>query len=87
MKFKSECCRKRRSKRGIKNEKLEKGKAVVRCEDSIVNLSLSDSDINKRRRVILRKAKRTWEVGKKLGLSVRGHKEEVIEEIRRLEGQ
>ncbi|PPS15502.1 hypothetical protein GOBAR_AA05079 [Gossypium barbadense] len=39
------------------------------------------------RRVILREAKRTWEVGKKLGLCVRGDEEEVIEEIGRLEGQ
>ncbi|KAH1047052.1 hypothetical protein J1N35_037836 [Gossypium stocksii] len=33
-----------------RKEKLEKGKAVARCEDSIVNFSLSDSDINNRRR-------------------------------------
>ncbi|TYH95086.1 hypothetical protein ES332_A12G083300v1 [Gossypium tomentosum] len=70
-----------------RKEKLEKGKAVARCEDSTVNLSLSDSDINNRRRVILREAKRTWKVGKKVGLSVRGNEEEVIEEIGRLEGQ
>ncbi|PPR80778.1 hypothetical protein GOBAR_AA39934 [Gossypium barbadense] len=67
-----------------RKEKLEKGKAVARCEDSIVNLSLSDSDINNRHRVIFREAKRTWEVGNKVGLSVRGDEEEVIEEIGRL---
>ncbi|KAK5793721.1 hypothetical protein PVK06_034875 [Gossypium arboreum] len=60
---------------------------ITRCEESMTNLLLSDSDINNRRRVILREAKRTWEVGKKLGLSVRGDKEEVINEIRILEGQ
>ncbi|KAG8497544.1 hypothetical protein CXB51_008889 [Gossypium anomalum] len=67
-----------------RKEKLEKGKAVARCEDSTVNLSLSDSDINNRRRVIFREAKRTWEVEKEVGLSVRGDEEEVIEEIGRL---
>ncbi|KAG8473214.1 hypothetical protein CXB51_035176 [Gossypium anomalum] len=68
-----------------RKERIRKGKMITRGEDPIVNLSLSDSDINNRRRVILREAKKTWEVGKKLGLSVRGDEEEVVEEIRRLE--
>ncbi|KAG8497351.1 hypothetical protein CXB51_008604 [Gossypium anomalum] len=44
-------------------------------------------DISNRRRVILREAKKTWEVGKMLRLSVRGDEEEIIDEISRLEGQ
>lgn len=51
-----------------------------------MNLSLSDSDISNRRKVILREAKQTWEVGKKLGLSVSGEEREVIEENMRLKG-
>ncbi|TYH93990.1 hypothetical protein ES332_A12G011100v1 [Gossypium tomentosum] len=72
---------------GVLKEKIAKGKEITRCEESMVNLSLSDSDISNRRRVILREAKKTWEVGKMLGLSVRGDEEEVIDEIRKLEGQ
>lgn len=53
----------------------------------MVNLSLSDSDLSNRKNVILREAKQTWEVGKKLGLKVQGHEEDVIEEIMRLKGQ
>ncbi|TYJ47335.1 hypothetical protein E1A91_A02G182300v1 [Gossypium mustelinum] len=35
-------------------------------------------------KAVAREAKRTWEVGNKVGLSVRGDEEEVIEEIGRL---
>ncbi|PPS02403.1 hypothetical protein GOBAR_AA18256 [Gossypium barbadense] len=70
-----------------RNEKLEKGKAITRFEETIANISLSDSDISNCRRVTLREAKRTWEVGKKLGFSMRGDEEEEIDEIRRLKGQ
>lgn len=55
----------------------EKGKTTTKEEERPANLSLSDSDI----------AKKTWEVGKKLGLSVRGDEEAVIEEICRVEGR
>ncbi|KAK5840754.1 hypothetical protein PVK06_009657 [Gossypium arboreum] len=70
-----------------RNEKIAKGKEKTRCEDLTVNLSLSDSDISNCRRVILREAKKTWEVEKMLGLSVRGDEEEIIDEITRLERQ
>ncbi|TYI24394.1 hypothetical protein ES332_A06G230900v1 [Gossypium tomentosum] len=70
-----------------RKEKIAKGKENTRCEDLTVNLSLSDSDISNRKRVILREAKKTWEVGKMLGLSVRGDEKEIIDEISRLEGQ
>lgn len=70
-----------------RKEKIAKGKENTRCEDLTVNLSLSDSDISNRKRVILREAKRTWEVGKMLRLSVRGDEKEIIDEISRLEGQ
>ncbi|KAK5786932.1 hypothetical protein PVK06_041582 [Gossypium arboreum] len=67
-----------------RKERIEKGKAITRGEDPTANLSLSDSDINNRRRVILKEAKKTWEVGKKLGLSET--KMEMIskEEVRKL---
>ncbi|PPS03258.1 hypothetical protein GOBAR_AA17405 [Gossypium barbadense] len=40
-----------------------------------------------RRKVILREAKKTWEVGKRLGFSVHGDEEMIIEEIMRIEGK
>lgn len=64
-----------------------KGKGDSGIDESITNLSLSDSDINNRRKVILREAKKTWEVGKKLGFSVLVDNEIVIEEIMRIKGQ
>ncbi|TYH46461.1 hypothetical protein ES332_D11G337100v1 [Gossypium tomentosum] len=41
----------------------EKGNEVFRNDESIANLSLSDSDISNRRKVILKEAQKTWEVG------------------------
>ncbi|KAG8495881.1 hypothetical protein CXB51_007510 [Gossypium anomalum] len=41
----------------------EKGKEVFRNDESIANLSLLDSDISNRRKVILKEAHKTWEVG------------------------
>ncbi|KAH1114713.1 hypothetical protein J1N35_008091 [Gossypium stocksii] len=58
-----------------------------RCEEKIVNLSLSDSDFSNRRKVILREAKQTWEVGKKLGLIAWGDEREVLEDLMSLEEQ
>ncbi|PPR92572.1 hypothetical protein GOBAR_AA28098 [Gossypium barbadense] len=42
-------------------------------------------DISNRRKVILREAKQTWELGKKLGLSVRGDERDVMEDTMQLE--
>ncbi|KAK5838879.1 hypothetical protein PVK06_007625 [Gossypium arboreum] len=42
----------------------EKGKEVFRNDESIANLSLSDSDISNKRKFILKKVQKTWEVGK-----------------------
>ncbi|MBA0749841.1 hypothetical protein Gogos_003720 [Gossypium gossypioides] len=42
-------------------------------------------DINNRKRVILREARKAWEIGKKLEFSVRGDDREVVEDIMRLE--
>lgn len=64
-----------------------KGKGDSRIDDSIANLSLPDSDISNRRKVILKEAKKTWEVGKRLGFSVQGDEEMVIEELMRVEGK
>ncbi|KAH1047420.1 hypothetical protein J1N35_038204 [Gossypium stocksii] len=64
-----------------------KGKGDSRNDESIANLSLSDSNISNIRKVILKETKKTWKVGKKLGFSVQGDKEIVIEEIMRIEGQ
>ncbi|KAK5834396.1 hypothetical protein PVK06_018274 [Gossypium arboreum] len=50
----------------------QKGKGILDTEHADVNASLSDLDINKRKRLILRDARNAWEVGKKLGFSVRG---------------
>ncbi|PPR87864.1 hypothetical protein GOBAR_AA32825 [Gossypium barbadense] len=50
------------SKEKQKRDKIrrkEKDKGVPRCDEKIVNLSLSDSDISNRRKVILRDAKQT----------------------------
>ncbi|KAK8317082.1 hypothetical protein V6Z11_A13G083800 [Gossypium hirsutum] len=56
-----------------RDQSKRKGKSneELRREDKVMNLSLSDSDISNRRKVILRKAKQTWEIGKKLGLSMK----------------
>ncbi|KAK5771081.1 hypothetical protein PVK06_047256 [Gossypium arboreum] len=72
-----------------RDQSKRKGKSneELRREDKVMNLSLSDSDISNRRNVILRKAKQTWEIGKKLGLSVRGDERDLIEDIMRLEEQ
>ncbi|PPR84772.1 hypothetical protein GOBAR_AA35943 [Gossypium barbadense] len=70
-----------RSKRKVKSTE------ELRREDTVVNLSFSDSDISNRRKVILSEAKQTWEIGKKLGLSVRGDERVIIEDIMRLEEQ
>lgn len=56
----------------------------MRIDDSIVNLSLSGSDISNRKRVLRRVVKKTWEVGKRLGFSVQGNEEIIIEEIMRI---
>ncbi|KAH1083863.1 hypothetical protein J1N35_023624 [Gossypium stocksii] len=65
----------------------EKGRESRKEDERIVNLSLSDSDISNRMRVILREANNTWAIGKKLGFSVHGDEEDVIEEIMRAEMQ
>ncbi|KAL1180919.1 hypothetical protein V6Z11_A02G011100 [Gossypium hirsutum] len=69
------------------SRRKDKSSIASVSEDKVVNLSLSDSDLSNRKNVILREAKQTWEVGKKLGLKVQGHEEDVIEEIMRLKGQ
>ncbi|KAH1097982.1 hypothetical protein J1N35_014903 [Gossypium stocksii] len=61
-----------------------KGKGDSRNDESIANLSLSDSDISNRRNVILKEVKKAWEVGEKLGFSVQGDEGLVIEELMRL---
>lgn len=64
-----------------------KGRVEARSVEKIVNLSLSDLKISNRRKVILGEPKRTREVVKKLGLSMRGDERDVIEETLRLEGE
>ncbi|KAG8493412.1 hypothetical protein CXB51_010807 [Gossypium anomalum] len=44
----------------------QKGKGTVCKDEVVVNASLSDSDINNRKRVILREARNSWEVEKNL---------------------
>ncbi|KAH1064455.1 hypothetical protein J1N35_029442 [Gossypium stocksii] len=63
----------------------QKGKGIVCREEVVVNASISDSDIINRKRVILKEARNAWEVGKKLGLNVRGDEREVVDEIMKLE--
>ncbi|KAB2068919.1 hypothetical protein ES319_A08G063200v1 [Gossypium barbadense] len=70
-----------------RSRRKEKVKVVSDCDGKIVNFSLSDSDISNRRKVILREAKQTWEVGKKLGLRAGGDEREVLEDIMSLEEQ
>ncbi|KAH1047061.1 hypothetical protein J1N35_037845 [Gossypium stocksii] len=56
----------------------KKAKELCKEDERIVNLSLSDSDISNRMRVILREANNTWALRKKLGFSVHGNEEEVL---------
>ncbi|MBA0620938.1 hypothetical protein Godav_006603 [Gossypium davidsonii] len=53
----------------------EKGKEDSRFDKSIANLLLPYSDINNRRKVILKEAKKPCEVGKKFSFSVQGDEE------------
>ncbi|MBA0866546.1 hypothetical protein Goshw_022132, partial [Gossypium schwendimanii] len=64
----------------------QKGKGISDREHAYVNASLSNLDISNRKRLILKDARNAWEVRKKLGFSVRGDEQEVIDEIMRLEG-
>ncbi|KAH1130482.1 hypothetical protein J1N35_001860 [Gossypium stocksii] len=65
----------------------ERGKEVCKYNERIVNLSLSDSDLSNRMKVILRETKNTWAIGKKLGLIARSDEADVIEDIMRAECQ
>ncbi|KAK5818957.1 hypothetical protein PVK06_023911 [Gossypium arboreum] len=65
----------------------EKAKESRKEDERIVNVSLSDSDISNRMRVILREANNTQAIEKKLGFSVHGNEEDVIKEIMRAEMQ
>lgn len=51
----------------------------------MVNLLLSDLDFNNKAKVIIREAKNTWEVGKKIGFDIQGDERRVIEDITHLE--
>ncbi|MBA0693253.1 hypothetical protein Goari_010747 [Gossypium aridum] len=64
----------------------QKGKGISDREHADVNASLWNLDIGNRKRLILRDARNAWEVRKKLGFSVRGNEQEVVDEIMRLEG-
>ncbi|MBA0867025.1 hypothetical protein Goshw_026562, partial [Gossypium schwendimanii] len=68
------------------NEHASKGKGILDREEAVVNASLSDSDISNRKKLILGEAKKAWEVGKRLGFSIRGDVREVVDEIMMLEG-
>lgn len=45
--------------------KKQRGKENVDRKDEIVNVSLLDSNISNKKRVILREARKAWEIGKK----------------------
>ncbi|PPS03860.1 hypothetical protein GOBAR_AA16803 [Gossypium barbadense] len=75
--------RKKRDRAKLK----EKGREYRKRDEKIVNLSLSNSDISNIMRVILREANNTWALRKKLGFSVHGDEEDLIEEIMRAEIQ
>ncbi|KAG8491579.1 hypothetical protein CXB51_014853 [Gossypium anomalum] len=77
----------RKIQRRDRNRRKGKSNAEPGSEEKVVNLSLSDSDLSNKRKVILREAKQTWEVGKKLGLRVQGEERDVTEKIMRLEEQ
>lgn len=66
--------------------KKQRGKDLGEQENVVVNASLSDSDISNRKRAILKQATKAWEVGKMLGLSIKGDERKVVEELIRLEG-
>ncbi|MBA0693215.1 hypothetical protein Goari_010714 [Gossypium aridum] len=62
----------------------QKGKENSGREETVANTSLSDSNISNRKRLILREARNAWEVGKKLGFSIKGDEREVFDEIMRI---
>lgn len=65
--------------------KKKRGKEADSIDERIVNLSLPDSDISNRGRVIFRETKNTWEIEKKLRLRIRGDEGGVIEYLVRME--
>ncbi|TYH14228.1 hypothetical protein ES288_A06G203600v1 [Gossypium darwinii] len=62
---------KEKQKRDKAVKKL-KGKRDPTAVENIVNLLLSGFDISNRRKVTLKEAMETWEVGKRLGFNVQG---------------
>lgn len=52
-------------KKRDRNLKKDRRKEVDLIDERVVNLSLFDSDISNRGRVILREVKNTWAIGKK----------------------
>ncbi|PPR85884.1 hypothetical protein GOBAR_AA34806 [Gossypium barbadense] len=64
----------------------EKGKGISDREEAVVNASLFYSNISNRKNLILREAKKAWEVKKRLGFSIRGDGRELVDEVMRLEG-
>ncbi|KAH1063211.1 hypothetical protein J1N35_028198 [Gossypium stocksii] len=65
----------------------EKGREQRKVNERVQYLSLSDSDLSNRMKVLRREAINTWAIGKKLGLSVQGDEEDVIKDIIRAELQ
>ncbi|KAH1063207.1 hypothetical protein J1N35_028194 [Gossypium stocksii] len=64
----------------------QKGKEILDREHADINASLSDLDISNRKRLILMDQRNAQEVEKKLGFSVTGNEQEVVDKIMRLEG-
>ncbi|KAK8628174.1 hypothetical protein V6N13_063886 [Hibiscus sabdariffa] len=52
---------------------------------SLEGRSLSDSDIRSRQKVLIREAQKTLEVGKEVGIKIKGPEKDVIREIILLE--
>lgn len=72
----------RKRDQALKREKVKRGAEV---DDRVVNLSLSDSDISNRAKVVIKEAKNAWEVVKKIGFVIHGNEMKVVEDIMQLE--
>ncbi|XVF22173.1 hypothetical protein REPUB_Repub12eG0150900 [Reevesia pubescens] len=71
-------------RRGRKKKNIFRDIQVKNSDNKIVNASLSDSDFTKRMKVLREESRKTWDIGKKLGLSATCDDDLVIEELMRI---
>lgn len=67
--------------RGIKLDKFKKWGRNLKGDETIVNESFTNGDFENTNEVIRNEAKITWAVGKKVGFTCEGDKDELLIDI------